>query len=243
MCILAILASGCGDELSAADPAKLPRSVDVRRLDGAKISDTACHLNSPRRVRGVGSGKSIVDLDCSPSEGRASGWVIVATVLTGEEPAEDAVRCHVDRSAEICVLRHGMITVATAADCEAYSCDAAEESRELLARVVERLAAQPEEPCRCGPFYSPERLEELTQRFSGTGRKELGTINVEVDSTIDVRPRWDTRVTFGRPPRALVDPVRYQPFINISRGTYRNVIVSNAVVSARRRWSLSIRPR
>jgi hypothetical protein len=81
-------------------------------------------------------------------------------------------------------------------------------------------------------------VEELTQRFSGTGRKELGAINVKVDSTIQVWPRRVTRVTFGRPPRELVNPARRQPFSDISRGSYRNVIVS-----APRRWSLSIRPR
>lgn len=159
VCVLAVLGSGCGEELSASDLAKLPQSVDLRRLAGAKLSDTVCTFGEPGRVDGPRSGRSLIYLVCVPSEIRhLSGTVVVTTASTGEERAEDAVYCREERSAEFCVLRHGMITVETLAGCLGGSCSARDASRGLMARIVERLATLPEERCPlCPRFYQPER--------------------------------------------------------------------------------------
>ena len=185
-------------------------------------------------------------LDCPKTkDGGLVGFVQVNRVLSGYEPAEDSIRCHGDaRSPTLhsCDTRHGMTIVNARATCPPERCNSEEEARRLMARVVELVATLPEQPCRlCPRYFSPQRRAELTKLFSGTGPKQLGTIEVEVDSRIRyvVVPRGGIRIMTGRPPQVLVEDAHHQGQADIARGTYRKVKVSSSGES----WHLLIEPR
>jgi hypothetical protein len=241
---IAALAGGCGDGPRTVDPARVPDSVDVGPLRGEPLSSTPCRFARQLEHAGPGSGVIRVWLDCPRADQRTlAGFVEVASVLTSDEPAEDSIRCHTDPRLphlRTCRLRHGRITVDARATCSPDRCDPEEEARELMARVVERLATLPEQPCRlCPQFLPPRRVAEFTSMFSGTGRKQLGTIQVQVDSRIRyVALNGGMRMTSGRPPRVLIDDTAQQGEADIAQGSYRNV-----KVIAFGDWSFLIEPR
>jgi hypothetical protein len=178
------------------------------------------------------------------------GFIQVATVLTGDERAEDSLECHLEldrdpqaSSLQVCQLSHGKLYFNTRAVCAPDRCSPDQrEARELMARVMELVASMPEEPCRlCPQFYPRERVEELTRTFAGNGPKQLGTIRVRVDSRIDYwfgKPKDRLRVTSGRPRRLLLSRKQRQGLVRIARGTYRDV-----KVTTRGDWTLTIAPR
>jgi hypothetical protein len=243
-CAIAALAGGCGDGPRAVDPAGVPESVDVDPLRGEALSGTPCKFARQLDHGSPGSGLIRVWLDCPRADDATlAGFVQVASVLTGDEPAEDSIRCQRDPrlpQLRTCRLRHGTITVDARATCGPDRCNPEEEARELMARVVERLATLAEQPCRlCPQFLSPHRVAELTSMFSGRGPRQLGTIEVKVASRIRyVALNGGIRVTSGRPPRVLIDDKQHQGEADIARGTYRNV-----KVIAAGDWNFLIEPR
>jgi hypothetical protein len=201
-----------------------------------------------------GEGTIRLTLDCVRVHDVGSrGIVDVERVQTGNEIPEDSLRCQTepDRDPSVpplhtCALWHGKITIDTLAWC-ARGCNvekearAKEAARATLASVVERFATLPEQPCRlCPKYFPPERVQQLTRTFSGSGPKQLRTIRVRVDSRVDYfhARSGGMRVTSGRPPRVLMKVKRHQGQVHIPRGTYRNV-----KVIASGDWTLTIAPR
>jgi hypothetical protein len=250
-CGVLALWSGCADGPRTVDPAEMPASVDVAQLRGDSLSRTPCTF--AREVdRGMPSGSGVVRLwlDCPRTDGVVLvGFVEVASVpivesaRTGDLPDEDAIRCVRDaRETQLqsCDLRHGKIAVHARATCDPDRCNAEDEARDLMARVVELLATLAEQPCRlCPKYLPPERVAKLTSQFSGTGPKKLGTIEVKVDSRIRyVAPNGEIRMTSRRPPRVLIDDARQQGEADVAPGTYGDV-----EVNASGEWGLLIEPR
>jgi hypothetical protein len=243
-CGIAAFASGCGDEPHAIAPARAPESVDVGPLRGQALSGTPCTFARDLDHGSPGSGVIRVWLDCPRAEDATlAGFVEVASVLTGGEPAEHSIRCQGDPrlpQLQTCRLRHGKITVDTRATCAPDQCNPEEDARELMARIMERLATLAEQPCRlCPQFLAPHRVAELTSMFSGRGPRQLGTIEVQVDSRIRyVALNGGIRVTSGRPSRLLIEDKQQQGKADIARGTYRNV-----KIIAFGDWNFLIEPR
>jgi hypothetical protein len=235
---------------SAVEPTGLPPSVDVGPLRGTRLSGTPCTFRRGLEYGNPGAGTVRVWLDCARAQDVESfGFVEVERVQSGHDIPEDSLRCETERDRDgarlyPCDLWHGKVTLHARAFCirrctAVTEARAKEAARATMARLVERIATLPEQPCRlCPKYIPPQRVQQLTRTFTGNGPTQLGTIRVQVDSTINYGAARGMRMTSGRPPRVLMQANRHEGHAHIPRGTYHNV-----TVTATGSWTVTIQPR